>query len=50
VVLPHYPATMCGESCLLVSWCVSGWCGMAGSVRIMVGVGDLVQRTVDDQS
>jgi hypothetical protein len=21
----------CGESCLLVSWCVGGRCGMAGS-------------------
>jgi hypothetical protein len=33
-----------GESCLLVSCCAAGRCSMACSVRIMVGVGDLVQK------
>jgi hypothetical protein len=31
VVLPHYPVILCGELCLLVSWCAGGRCDMAGS-------------------
>jgi hypothetical protein len=34
-----------GESCLPVSWCAGGMCGMASATRTVVGVGDLVQRT-----
>jgi hypothetical protein len=30
VVLPHYPVILCGESCLLVSWCVGDRCDMVG--------------------
>jgi hypothetical protein len=33
------------ESCLLVSWCVGGRCGMPCSDENHAGVGDLVQRT-----
>jgi hypothetical protein len=34
-----------GESCLLLSWCAGvAW---RATMRIMVGVGDLVQRTGD---
>jgi hypothetical protein len=35
----------CAESCLLVSWCAGGRCGMGVVTRIMVGVVDLEQRT-----
>jgi hypothetical protein len=31
VVLPHYPIILCGESRLLVLWCVADRCDMAGS-------------------
>jgi hypothetical protein len=39
-----------GESCLLVSWCVGDRCGMTCSMRIMAGVGDLLQRTRDGRT
>jgi hypothetical protein len=32
---------------LLVSWCVGGRCGWHAAIRIVAGVGDLVQRTGD---
>jgi hypothetical protein len=32
---------------LLVSWCAGGRCGMRAAMRIVTGVGDLVQRTED---
>jgi hypothetical protein len=37
--------TSFGESCLLVSWCAGGRCGMAwhAAMRIVAGVGDLLQ-------
>jgi hypothetical protein len=31
VVLPHYPAILCGESRLLISWCAGDRCDMVGS-------------------
>jgi hypothetical protein len=39
-----------GESRLLVSWCVGGRCGTRAAMRIMAGVGDLVQRTGDGRT
>jgi hypothetical protein len=39
-----------GESCLLVSWCAGGKCGMACSDEDVAGVGDLVQRTGDGRT
>jgi hypothetical protein len=39
-----------GESCLLVSWCIGGRCGMTCSDEEYAGVGDLVQRTGDGRT
>jgi hypothetical protein len=38
------------KSCLLVSWCVSDRCGIHTTMRIVTGVGDLVQRTGDSRT
>jgi hypothetical protein len=32
---------------LLVSWCAGGRCGIRAATRIVIGVGDLMQRTGD---
>jgi hypothetical protein len=39
-----------GESRLLVSWCAGGGAAWRAAMRIVVGVGDLVQRIEDDQT
>jgi hypothetical protein len=39
-----------GESRLFVSWCAGGRCGMRATTRIVIGVGDLVQRTGDSRT
>jgi hypothetical protein len=36
-----------GQPHLLVSWCAGDRCGMAAAMRIVVEVGDLVQKTED---
>jgi hypothetical protein len=36
-----------GESCLLVSWCAVAGVAWHAAMRIVAGVGDLVQRTGD---
>jgi hypothetical protein len=38
------------ESCLLVSWCVGGRCGLGSSDKNRAGVGDLVQRIRNDRT
>jgi hypothetical protein len=48
VVLPL--SISCGESCFLVSWCEGDMCDMAAAMRIVRGVGDLMQRTEDGQA
>jgi hypothetical protein len=35
---------------LVASWCAGGRCDMTGSDEIMIGVGDLVQKTGDNQA
>jgi hypothetical protein len=40
----------CGESCLIVSCCVGDRWGMVAAMRIVTGVGNLVQRTGDGQA
>jgi hypothetical protein len=49
VVLPLLSIVV-GESCLLVLWCAGGRYVMVATMRIMAGVGDLVQRTRDGQA
>jgi hypothetical protein len=53
------PSILCKESRLFISWCAGDRCDMVDSdmtgatwwtaMRIMTGVGDLVQRTEDNQ-
>jgi hypothetical protein len=38
------------ESCLLVSWCAETGTAWRAAMMIVVGVGDLVQRTGDDRT
>jgi hypothetical protein len=38
------------ESCLLVSWCAGGRCGLGSSDEDRAGVGDLVQRIRNDHT
>jgi hypothetical protein len=40
----------CGESCLLVSWCLGDRCDMADSDEDLGRSGDLMQRTGDGQA
>jgi hypothetical protein len=40
----------CGESCLLVSWCLGDRCDMTDSDEDLGRSGDLMQRTGDGQA
>jgi hypothetical protein len=43
-------SSSCGESCLLVSWGAVAGVTWRAALRIMTGVGDLVQKTGDGQA